>query len=339
MKLPSLFERTGLTDRQEAAVKITLANLRTQRRSRFRILACMDDTDQSLLAVRFAARLAASDECDVIIMHVRPIDQGLHSGGLQVRLARQNMMEAGFELPGVSYLKQAIKILAEEGLDITGWPCTSQNQDAWGDAAGDTKVEYKSPAGRSVVLKLKTAPDVAGGIIDQYELGPYNLMILGEPSRWRSELRSFFDAGIVQTVTTMAPCSVMVARNSLEKQGFFICTDGSSRSLQAVRRASVLAVATGQPITLFSAAPTANAKPAAEEAVANAAALLKAMKVPVAETVTAVGDPLHVIVERGENYRLIVVTDEGRSRLQRLIKGSLASDVVRHAKTSVLDVR
>jgi nucleotide-binding universal stress UspA family protein len=36
---------------------------------------------------------------------------------------------------------------------------------------------------------------------------------------------------------------------------------------------------------------------------------------------------------------MIVVTDEGRSRLQRLRKGSLATDVVRLAKTSVLDVR
>jgi nucleotide-binding universal stress UspA family protein len=38
-------------------------------------------------------------------------------------------------------------------------------------------------------------------------------------------------------------------------------------------------------------------------------------------------------------YRLIAVTDEGRSRRQRLLKGSLASDVVRQARTSVLDVR
>jgi nucleotide-binding universal stress UspA family protein len=34
-----------------------------------------------------------------------------------------------------------------------------------------------------------------------------------------------------------------------------------------------------------------------------------------------------------------VVTDEGRSRLQRLLKGSIAVDVVRGARTSVLDVR
>jgi nucleotide-binding universal stress UspA family protein len=34
-----------------------------------------------------------------------------------------------------------------------------------------------------------------------------------------------------------------------------------------------------------------------------------------------------------------VVTDEGRSKVQRLIRGSTATDVVREARTSVLDVR
>ncbi len=45
------------------------------------------------------------------------------------------------------------------------------------------------------------------------------------------------------------------------------------------------------------------------------------------------------IVERGSLYRMIVVTDEGRSRMERMFKGSRASDVVRYARTSVLDVR
>lgn len=333
------FKRSTLSDRQEAAVQKTLANLRAQRRNRFRILACMDGSESSMLTIRFAARLAATEDCDIIVMFVRPIDQGLHSGGLQVRLARQNMMEAGFELPGVKHLKEALAILKEEGVDVTGWEHTSENQNAWGDPAGDTKTEYKSETGRSVVLKLKTAPDIANGILDQYELGPYNLMIMGEPSRWRSELMSFFDAGIVQTITSMAPCSVLVARNSMDREGFFICTDGTSRSLQAVRRSAVLATMTNQPITLFSAAPETSALPAAEEAVANAKALLKAMRITVHETKTAVGDPVQEIVERGSLYRFIVVTDEGRSRLQRLWKGSLAMEVVRLARTSVLDVR
>jgi nucleotide-binding universal stress UspA family protein len=44
-------------------------------------------------------------------------------------------------------------------------------------------------------------------------------------------------------------------------------------------------------------------------------------------------------VESGSLYKVIVVTDEGRSRFQRLIRGSIATEVVRKARTSVLDVR
>ena len=65
---------------------------------------------------------------------------------------------------------RALDILKVEGLDVSDWTKTTTHQDAWGDPAGDNKIEYKSPTGRSVVLKLKTAPDVAVGI-----LGPTGL--------------------------------------------------------------------------------------------------------------------------------------------------------------------
>lgn len=333
------FGRSKLSERQEAAVHKTLQTLRAQRRNRFRVLACIDGSEQSLLTVRFAARFCVQNNCDLIVLYVRPIDSGLQSGGLQVKLARQNMLEAGFDLPGVRHLKDALEVLKQDGIDVSGWPKEAEQRDAWGDPAGDNKIEFRSPEGRAVVLKLKTAPDAANGILDQYELGPYNLIIMGEPSRWHGELRSFFQTGVVQTVTTMAPCSVLVARDSLDRKGYFICTDGSSRSMQAVRRAAVLADVTGEPITLFSAADSEEGRPAAEEAVANAKALLKAMKIPVSETRVAVGRPADKIVELGEAYKIIVVTDEGRSKLQRLMRGSTASEVVRKARTSVLNVR
>jgi nucleotide-binding universal stress UspA family protein len=334
-----VFRRSILSDRQEAAVQKTLQNLRAQRRNRFRILACIDGTDESFITVRLGARFSVQDNCDLIVLFVRPIDSGLQSGGLQVKLARQSMLDAGFDIPGVSHLKRALDVLREEGIDVSGWEKEAEHRDAWGDPAGDNKVEYRSPQGRSVVLKLKTAPDVANGILDQYELGPYNLIIVGQPSKWRGELMAFFDSGVVQTVTTMAPCSVLVARQSLNRKGFFICTDGSSRSMQAVRRSAVLAEVTGEPITLFSVADSLESKGAAEEAVGNAKALLKAMKIQVAETRVAIGDAVEEIVESGSLYKIIVVTDEGRSRLQRLIRGSVATEVVRKARTSVLDVR
>jgi nucleotide-binding universal stress UspA family protein len=333
------FGRTTLSDRQERAVEKTLSNIRAQRRNRFRILACIDGSEEAFLTVRFAARLAPSDDCDIIVLYVRPIDQALWSGGLQLRLARQNMLEAGFELPGLRDLKTGLEVLKEEGIDAESWPRETAHQDAWGDPLGDNKVEYRSPEGRSVVLKLKTAPDAAAGIVDQYELGPYNLIIIGEPSRWRGEFHSWFEAGVAQAVTAMAPCSVLVTRDSLDKKGFFICTDGTARSMQAVRRSAVLAHTVGQPITLFSVARTAADETAAEDNVKNARALLKAIGIKVKATRIAVGDPAAQIIQHGSDHQIIVVSDEGRSRLQRAIKGSTAYSVVRGARTSVLDVR
>lgn len=335
----AFFARTTLSDRQERAVEKTLANLQAQRRTRFRILACIDGTETSFRTVRFAARLAPTDDCDIIVLYVRPIDQALWSGGLQLRLARQNMLEAGFELPGLRDLKQALEVLKEEGIDADSWPKETGHQDAWGDPLGDNKVEYRSPTGRSVVLKLKTAPDPASGILDQYELGPYNLMILGEPSRWRGEVSSWFQAGVVQTVTMMAPCSVLVVRDSLDRKGFFICTDGTARSMQAVRRSAVLASMVGQPITLFSVADSEEGRQAAEENVKNARALLKAIGIRVKDALTAVGKPVEQIIENGSEHQIIVVTDEGRTRLERAFRGSVAYAVVKGARTSVLDVR
>jgi len=90
---------------------------------------------------------------------------------------------------------------------------------------------------------------------------------------------------------------------------------------------------------LFSASATEAGLPSAEENVKNARALLKAMGIKVKTIMTAVGPAAQKIAELGSDHSVIVVTDEGRSRLQRAIKGSTAVDVVRTAKTSVLDVR
>ena len=334
-----LFKTKDRAERLERAVQKTIDNVRAQRRKRFRILACVRDAEDDFSTVRMAAQLAPSADCDIIIVYVRPIDQGLWSGGLQLKLARQNMLDAGLELPGLKLLKDALEALKEEGIDTTDWECTAAHQDAWGDPAGDNKVEFRSDDGRSVVLKLKTAPDPASGILDQYELGPYNLMVLGEPSRWRGEVKSWFGTGVVQRVTVLAPASVLVVRRNGGERGFFICTTGTARCMQAVRRAAVLAHTVGEPITLFSAARTEADLKAAKEHVKTARALLDAIGIKVKKTQTAVGDPVQKICEHGETHKIIVVSDEGRSHFSRILNPSVAYGVVRSAKTSVMDVR
>ena len=128
----SILGLKSFSDRQERALRKTLANVYAQRRSRFRILACIDETDESFCTVRMAARLAKTDDCDIIVLYVRSIDQGLWSGGLQLRVARQNMLEAGLELPGINRLRMALNILREEGIPAEDWTRRTGHQDREG---------------------------------------------------------------------------------------------------------------------------------------------------------------------------------------------------------------
>ena len=270
---------------------------------------------------------------------MRPADQGLRTGGLQLRVARENMLDWGLELPSVKYLKQGFEMLMEAGHMAEEWDTVHTHTDVWGDPLGDNKIEYRHESGKSIVLKLKTAPDVVSGILDQYELGPYNLMTLGEPSRWQGEIRSFWDAGVVQKVAMLSPCSVLVAREGAERTGFLICTDGSEQSFEAARRAAVLAHYCDSPITLFSVTPDHEGQSQAEEVVARAKAMLEDLDIPVAGTAVGVGDPVEQIVEAGAGHGVIVVSDSGKSRLKRFLAGSVAFGVMGRAKTSVLNVR
>ncbi len=325
--------RFDLSAQQEAD------ELRDWRSKRFRILVCVDGSEESYVGLRFAAEIGQSDECDIILAYVRPADQGLRTGGLQLRVARENMLDWGLELPSVKYLKQGFELLMEAGHMQEEWDAVHTHTDVWGDPLGDNKIEYRHESGKSIVLKLKTAPDVVSGILDQYELGPYNLMTLGEPSRWQGEIRSFWDAGIVQKVAMLSPCSVLVARGGAPGTGYLICTDGSDQSFDAARRAAVLARYCDSPITLFSVTPDHEGQPRAEEVVARAKAMLEESGIPIAGTAVGVGDPVEQIVEAGAEHDVIVVSDSGKSRLKRFLVGSVAFGVMGRAKTSVLNVR
>ena len=335
-----MFSRSSFSERSEKAAQKTLANIRSQRRSRFRILACIDGSEAAYDTVKFAACLSPHDNCDIVLLYVRPLDKSLSSGGLNVKVARQNLLDAGGELPGLRALKKGLEILKEQGLDIDNWERKNVHEDAWGDPVGDNKVEFISKKGRAVVLKLKTAPDVAAGILDQYEHGPYNLIILNEPSRWRGEFSSIFDSGIVQRVTALAPCSVLVAREvSLGNAGFLIYNDGSKHAMRAVRRSAILAHSVKQPITLFSVARDEDERKKAQENNNKARDMLKGLGVEVKRVTTAIGDPVTQIIKAGANRGIIVVPDDGHSRLYRAIYGSTAWGVIKGAVTSVMDVR
>ena len=338
MPLSRLLKRQPLSEKHEEAVRKQLEKLKAERRKRFRVLVSLKDED-TLYVVRMAAKLANCPTCDIVLLYVRPIDR---SGSIHVQLARRNILQAGVELPGLRILRAGLEVL-EKALGVKTEDCeaTTAQMGAWGDPVGDAKVVYTCPDGREIVLKLKVAPEIASGILDQYELGPYNLIIMGEPVRWKkSGLWLLFHHVVAERVMAMSPCSVMIARDTLDRRGFFICLDGSAHAYNGMRRAAVLACEAGEPITLFSVAKTQDALGKAQQAVDKGREILEKLGIPVQETKVAVGqDLVEQIVKHGNDHMVITIIDRGHSRLHRILRGSIADEVARLATTSVLDVR
>jgi len=310
-----------------------------ERKNRFRILVCIDGSDESYNSLRYAAKMGRADDADVVLLYVRPIDQGMRSGGLQVSVARENMLKWGLELPGIKYLKKGRDILIEHGDMSSDWDVTATHSDVEGDPLGDNKIEYRNAKGKSIVLKLKTAPDIATGILDQYELGPYNLIILGASGRWRGLAKAFWDPAVAEKVAVHAPCSVLVARELEIGHGHLICTDGSDQSLAMVQKDAAMAVRCECPITLMSVALDAESEAEANEAVNQAEAVLKEMDITPTEKIVKIGNPVEEIIESGPDYSLIVLSDTGKTGLQRFFMGSVAFKVMEKAYNSVMIVR
>ncbi len=311
------------------------------RMKRFRILVCIDGSDESYNSLRYAAKIGRGQDVDILLLYIRPVDHDMHSEELQLRVERENMLKWGFEfeVPGIKYLKKGRDILIELGHMSKEWEEIASHTDVKKDLMGDNKIEYRDDSGKSIILKLKTAPDIASGILDQYELGPYNLIILGASSHWRGLGKSFWDPAVAEKVAIHAPCSVLVARELEIGHGHLICTDGSNRSLEMVKKDAALADRCGCAISLMSVAMDEEGEADAREAVDKAEEILKEMNVEIAEKIVRVGNPVEEIIEAGPDYSLIVVSGSAKSGLRRFFMGSVSFKVMEKAYNSVMIAR
>ncbi|NQV46617.1 MAG: universal stress protein [Rhodospirillaceae bacterium] len=309
------------------------------REDRFRILVCIDGSDESYQCLRYAAKLGGGVDADIVLLYVRPLDQGLRSGGLEVSVARENMLKWGLELPGIKYLKKGRDILIEMGIMGDDWDEKSTNTSVEGDPLGDNKIEYIEETGKEVVLKLKVAADVATGILEQWGLGPYDIIILGSSGRRRGIAKSLWDPAVAEKVATHAPCSVLVARELDVGHGHLICTDGSDISMDTVRKDAYLASRCECPVSLISVALDHEGEADARRHVEEAEKELASIGIEVQETIVKIGNPVDQIVEAGPDYSVIVVSDTSKTGLQRFFQGSIAYKVMQESFTSVMIVR
>ena len=64
----------------------------------FRVLLCIDGSEESYQALQYSATMVHPLEADIVLLYVRPIDHGLRTGGLQISVARQKMLDWGLDL-------------------------------------------------------------------------------------------------------------------------------------------------------------------------------------------------------------------------------------------------
>ncbi|MFP6870617.1 MAG: universal stress protein [Nitrospinota bacterium] len=264
----------------------------------------------------------------------------MRTGGLQVRMARENMLNWGLELPGIQYLKKGRDRLIEDSDVNSEWGEEVTHTDVQGDPLGDNKIEYRHSSGKSIVLKLKVAPSVAVGILDQYELGPYNLIIIGGSGRWGGKAISLWDPAVAEKVAVHAPCSVLVTRELQGGKGHLLCTDGSERAMEMVRESAGLVKRTGAGhLSILSVALSGEGETEARANVDKAAELVRSLDVEPHEVFTRVGNPVEEIIKAGSEYSIIVVGDTGKTGINRFFMGSVAFKVMEFANNSVMVVR
>ena len=308
-------------------------------KKRFRILVCIDGSEESYRGLRYAARLGGGVDADIALLYVRPVDQGMRTGGLQARVVRENMLNWGLELPGIKHLEKGRDMLMRLTSMEGEWDEESVHRDVEGDPLGDNATVYTNHQGKKLILKLKVASDIASGILEQWEQFKYDLIVLGASANWAPMALSLWDPAVAEKIALYAPCSVLVARELEEGHGHLICTDGSERAKRAIEIDANIAARCNCSISLISVALDEESASDAQENVAEARDIVQSMGFEVKNSYAPVGNPIDEIIEQGMNYSLIVMADTGKSALQRFFMGSVAVKVLEKAKNSVLIVR
>lgn len=307
---------------------------------RFRILVCIDGSDESYRGLRYAARLGGGVDADICLLFVRPVDQGLRSGGLEARLVRENLLQWGLELPGIKYLKKGQEILTELGLMSEDWAQRTVHVDKQGDPLGDNSIVYTSGSGKKVTLKLEVAPDIVGGILEEAEGGAYDLLIIGASERWHSSIiKTIWDPAVAQKVVARAPCSVIVARELEQGRGHLICTDGTENAIDIARKDAILASRCDCPISLISVIPETMSEAEGADILLRTRRAIEEEGPEVVDSLLRIGQPVEEIVRAGSDFSVIVIGRSNKRRKWWLFETDIAYQVLERAANSVMIVK
>lgn len=305
----------------------------------FRILVCIDGTEESYNGLDYAARLGREIAADIVLLNVRAAGNFGGSTGFQDKVFQANMLDWGLELPGMSDLLRGRDALLELGEMTQGIEGTVVHSDVTGDPFGNNSVLYRNEQGRLFELKQKLSSSIAGGILDEAEEGDFDLVILGAADNTQNVAKTLWDPAVAEKVAIYAPCSVLIVRTLTEDSGHLLCTDGSERALDAVQKGAQLANWLGGNISLISVSLDSEGKGDAQKDIESAAHALKELNIEFNELFVNVGNPVREIVDIGSRFSIIMLSDSGRSAISRFFMGSVAFKVMEEARNSVMIVR
>lgn len=305
---------------------------------RLRILICIGGGPEAYTGLKFVGRLSKYGCADIALLYVRPQDSGLKSGGMEVRVARENLLEWGLELPGMSHLNKARDILVELGQIAPEVTEDWQHRELSGDPAGEFIRNYHSPCGGTVSLRLRTSTDFTTAIVDEADRCKPDIIVVGGSPDPVEGLRKYIvPKSPALKIAAHARQSVIVARHLEPGHGYLVCVQDNARSRAMLPKAILYAKACNCPISLISVAENEEELPRARKAVEDAATLFREDGVEPHEQLVEMGDPAEIISEIGYDFSLIVMAESEKPWFAKSF--SVAHDVAARARNSVLIVK
>ncbi len=306
----------------------------------FSILVCVDGSSESDRALRYAIRLGSGTDANLTLLYVRPIDQELRTGGLQFSVARENLLNWGIELPGMKVLKNARDQLIELGLLSDETQEDFKHTDVVGDPLGDNMIIYSTESGRTITLKLMVAPSVTHGILDESDMGDYDITIIARADSHDASGLGFISPQMAEDIALEHSGTVLIVHELEESHGHLVCVSESNESIDAARRDAVIASRCACPVYLFSVASDENDLASAERAIAQAKQAIEEVGIKISGEKVVIGDPVEKIVEEGKNYSVIVLSAPTKKQgWRRLFATSVANRVLENAHNTVMIAR
>jgi len=308
------------------------------RDDRLRILICIGGGPEAYTGIRYAARLGRQSCANVDLLYVRPMDSGLKSGGMEVRVARENILDWGLELPGMTQLKTARDILVELGEISPDSSNEWRHRELSGDPAGEYVIEYENPCGGTITLHLRMAEDVTSAVIDEADRFNADLIIVGASPEPATGIKKLITPKpLALKIASVSDHSIIVARSLDPGKGHLVCVQDTDQSRAMLPEAIRYAHACQCPVSIMSVAPSEADAPSARKAVDEAVHAFRDNGITPHETLVEIGDPVETIITIGYDFSLILVSE---SEKPWFAKGfSVSHEVARKARNSVMIVK